>query len=82
MTLNEMQKLHKGRYKLIGKVLSSFGQHINYFNMNNKGPEIFQAWTHWALTGEWKTSGIELYRQERRPRNISGHTTEEVKHEI
>jgi len=48
-TINEMQKLHKGRYKLIGKVLSSFGQHMNYFNMNNMGRGIFHAWTHWAL---------------------------------
>jgi len=38
-----MQKLHKGRYKLIGKVLSLFGQHMNYFNMNNMGPKIFRA---------------------------------------
>ena len=81
-TLNEMQKLHKSRYKLIGKVLSSFSQHMNYFNMNNVGPEIFRSWTHWALIGERKTSGIEPYRQERRPRNISGHTTEEVKREV
>ena len=78
-TLIEMQKLHKGRYKLIGKALSLFGQHNNYFNMNNMGQGIFWAWTHCALTGERKTSGIEQYRQERRPRNISGHTTEEVK---
>jgi len=44
-TLNEKQKLHKGRYKLIGKVLPSFGQHMNYFNMTNMGSGIFQAWT-------------------------------------
>jgi hypothetical protein len=42
-TLNEIQKLHKGRYKLIGKVLSSFGQHMNYYNMNNMGLGIFHA---------------------------------------
>jgi hypothetical protein len=52
-----MQKLHKGRCKLIGKVLSSFSQHVNYFNMNNMGPGIFHAWTHWTLNGERKTSG-------------------------
>jgi hypothetical protein len=42
-TLNEKQKLHNGHYKLIGKVLSSFGQHMNYFNMNNMGQGIFRA---------------------------------------
>ena len=40
-TPGKMQKLHKGRYKLIGKVLSSFGQHMNYFNMNDMGLGIF-----------------------------------------
>jgi len=45
MTLNEMQKLHKGCYKLIGKVLSSFGQHMNYLNTTNMGLGIFRAWT-------------------------------------
>jgi hypothetical protein len=48
---------------------------MNYFNMNTLGPGIFRAWTHRALNGEWKTSAIEQYRQERKPQNISGHTT-------
>jgi len=37
------KKNHKGRYKLIEKVLSSFIQHMNHFNMNNMGPGIFRA---------------------------------------
>jgi hypothetical protein len=59
-----MQKFHKGRYKLIGKFLSSFGQHTYYFNVNTLGLGIFRAWTHWAVYGERKSSGIERYRQE------------------